>query len=892
MLDWNQEFCVKLVLCFVHLLWQGLIIGAAFAILMGVLRNRSPQSRHACGLICLLIFALCVPVTYLTISDTVFPAPEVLTASGQTVPIVQPPAQETLPLAIETRPVINTGTSEELAPSEKPGLTVAKRPWDFRRAAPLLIAAYFVGVLFFASRLACGVYLSRVYRRLATPVTQPELIASIEKVTRQIGLTLQPPVMWCQQVGVPSVVGIMRPAVLLPLACLTQLKPEQLEQILFHELTHIRRYDHLFNLAQNTLEAVLFFHPVVWLISKRVRLEREFCCDAAVVAAGSHADEYANLLIDVAEIAKTVPTRVNPIAVSATGRESILGIRIERIMGFNRRPKDRLFETGSLITTAIVLGLFCLLAFQVPSIAEPAADRPASQEKNTVEKIAVTNAPKTETEVEQPKPAAPDEIVGIVIDEAGKPIEGVLVDAWTWWKGTETKTNKQGVFRLKPKSDGGRAEVRISKPGYSPHYIFQQACGGDILTVMLNNKTYIEGQLFDPSGKPVPDATVQGLQGPKQGNGVLIKEVKTATMTDAAGRYRMYVFPDTYEMRVSVPGVGVARVPNIVVDKNQAKSLDLQLKQGVRFEARVIDADTGKPVEQVVLWSWQNRSVFGKSDADGRIVIEGMLPGEYSFQVGYGKSQKINGVTGYFHGILGRWWSSDAVKEWQHKTIQQNGWQRNFDDLTFDLSIGMAPVTIVVEKGVEFSGKVLDPDGNPVAGATVAPAKSGSGNSLTGDTRYSVTTKDDGSYRVVMPAGNRFEYNLIAHDGKYQQWRNWANGVSQPVHSSPNEKFDHFNLTLTRPCTVKGRVVSASGRSVKGLRVGAQAADLLVNRYYDPTTKTNADGIFELKFIRPGENYIRVEPFHFIATSGLPGTWEKVNLKSGETYEDIELVIE
>lgn len=172
MLDWNQEFCVKLVLCFVHLLWQGLIIGAAFAILMGVLRNRSPQSRHACGLICLLIFALCVPVTYLTTSDTVSLAPEVLAASSQTIPIVQPPAQETLPLATEASPVVNTGTLKGQATSEKSGLAVAKRSWDFRRAAPLLIAAYFVGVLFFAARLACGVYLSRVYRRLATPVTQ------------------------------------------------------------------------------------------------------------------------------------------------------------------------------------------------------------------------------------------------------------------------------------------------------------------------------------------------------------------------------------------------------------------------------------------------------------------------------------------------------------------------------------------------------------------------------------------------------------------------------------------------------------------------------------------------------------------------------------------------
>ena len=158
--------------------------------------------------------------------------------------------------------------------------------------------------------------------------------------------------------------------------------------------------------------------------------------------------------------------------------------------------------------------------------------------------------------------------------------------------------------------------------------------------------------------------------------------------------------------------------------------------------------------------------------------------------------------------------------------------------MTFDLSLGMKPVTIEVEKGAVFSGHVYDPDGNPVFGATVAPALTGSGNSLTGDTRYSVKTASDGSYRVVMPAGNSVTYNLVAHDGTYNRWRKWANGVSEPVKSSPNQRFENFDFKLTRGVWISGRVTDkATGEAVVPARLA-----------YIPSQKNSLDaGLPEFK---------------------------------------------
>jgi hypothetical protein len=186
------------------------------------------------------------------------------------------------------------------------------------------------------------------------------------------------------------------------------------------------------------------------------------------------------------------------------------------------------------------------------------------------------------------------------------------------------------------------------------------------------------------------------------------------------------------------------------------------------------------------------------------------------------------------------------------------------------------------------TGKVLDPDGKPVAGATVAPALTGTGNSLTGDTRFSVKTDKDGGFRVVLPASGDREYNLIAHDGEYQQWRTWANGVRPPFRTRPGEAIDGVELRLDRPAVVRGRVTDAKGQPIAGREVRASAADRLENRYYDPTATTAADGTYELKFVRPGEQFIQVAPFWLDARQAPEGTSRTETLAAGEAKAGVD----
>ena len=82
---------------------------------------------------------------------------------------------------------------------------------------------------------------------------------------------------------VPLVVGQMRPAILVPIGFLSGLPAEQVELLLMHELAHIRRADYAINILQAFAESVMFYNPAVWWISNRIRIEREHCCDDAVV---------------------------------------------------------------------------------------------------------------------------------------------------------------------------------------------------------------------------------------------------------------------------------------------------------------------------------------------------------------------------------------------------------------------------------------------------------------------------------------------------------------------------------------------------------------------------------------------------------------------------------
>ena len=129
-------------------------------------------------------------------------------------------------------------------------------------------------------------------------------------MARRLGIRRAVQLMESSLTDVPGVVGWFSPVILFPVGALAGLGPGQVQLIITHELAHVRRHDYLLNLIQTGVETLFFYHPGVWWLSRRIRLEREHCCDDIVVAEFTDRRLYAEALAEIERLrsgARSVP---------------------------------------------------------------------------------------------------------------------------------------------------------------------------------------------------------------------------------------------------------------------------------------------------------------------------------------------------------------------------------------------------------------------------------------------------------------------------------------------------------------------------------------------------------------------------------------------------------
>jgi TonB family protein len=167
-------------------------------------------------------------------------------------------------------------------------------------ALPWLVLAWGLGVA------SLGLRVARQWRRLRVLVRAAEALpawhARAEQLGRRLGLRRAIHVLASVRIASPTLVGWLRPVVVLPVAMLAQMPAHQVDLILAHELAHLKRFDHLANLFQVVLETLFFYHPVVHWIARDARNERELCCDAlALRVSGGQRRDFVEALAGLAE---------------------------------------------------------------------------------------------------------------------------------------------------------------------------------------------------------------------------------------------------------------------------------------------------------------------------------------------------------------------------------------------------------------------------------------------------------------------------------------------------------------------------------------------------------------------------------------------------------------
>jgi hypothetical protein len=154
----------------------------------------------------------------------------------------------------------------------------------------------------------------------------------------------------------PGVVGVFRPVLLLPAGIERHLDADQLQSILLHEMTHVRRQDNLTAFAHMLVEALFWFYPLVWWIGGRLLREREAACDEAVITAGCSPGAYAEGILKVCRFYLQ-----SPLACAAGVAGADLKRRIEAIMTPRRLHSLGAVGTSLISSVALVLLLLPVL---------------------------------------------------------------------------------------------------------------------------------------------------------------------------------------------------------------------------------------------------------------------------------------------------------------------------------------------------------------------------------------------------------------------------------------------------------------------------------------------------------------------------------------------------
>jgi len=184
------------------------------------------------------------------------------------------------------------------------------------------------------ARVAVGMWQLRRLRRNCTEFPLMHLDPSIRAMLQEFQQYRRVSLCLSDQVQVPTAIGFSEPAVVVPEWLLNEVDTPELKQVLFHELTHLRRRDDWTNLIQKIVKALLFFHPSAWWIESRLSLEREMACDDAVLARTLNAYDYAQCLTRMAE--KSFLRRQVIMAQAAVNRMRQLSLRVAQILDANR----------------------------------------------------------------------------------------------------------------------------------------------------------------------------------------------------------------------------------------------------------------------------------------------------------------------------------------------------------------------------------------------------------------------------------------------------------------------------------------------------------------------------------------------------------------------------
>jgi beta-lactamase regulating signal transducer with metallopeptidase domain len=328
-----------------------------------LLRQASAATRHLiwtsaiAGVLALPFLTFLVPawnVPVVSIAATADAPLEPITsiASSSVAPTQTGAAQNTTPLPAPA-------ASIAVARADAAGITEALSSLVNGRDV-IAIAWLFFAVVMLA-RLAVANARVSSWHRSSRPVEDGRWHTLLRRLTREYGIERPVVLLEHGQTDVPVTWGIVYPVILLP-ASAEDWDEEQRVAVLTHELAHVKRFDALSQLLGQLALALLWFHPMVWMAVRRMRLEREHACDDFVLIAGARASRYADDLLSFAR-RLTRPTAPAAAALAMARRSELEGRLLAILDPAMKRTAVRRARVA-LLTLAVMVLATPLAAFR------------------------------------------------------------------------------------------------------------------------------------------------------------------------------------------------------------------------------------------------------------------------------------------------------------------------------------------------------------------------------------------------------------------------------------------------------------------------------------------------------------------------------------------------
>ena len=373
------------------MLFKGTVLLLAIAALAAVARRASAALRHlvwSAGIVAVLVLPLLSVALPWRLA--VLPAP---VSSEAPSPAAPAPGGATVPDDRAGSPLVQ-------APAVSPtaGDAATATPSAFRRvvsAVPLasLLAAVWLGVaLVLLARLALGAaVLARLVRR-AAPLDTPDWTRPLMEAADRLALPRLPRLLMSERLPMPFACGIARPTIVLPAAA-ADWDDRRRRAVLCHELAHVRRSDLALNALGQLACALWWFHPLVWIAARRLRIESERACDDLVLGVGTRASEYADHLLHI--VCGAARARTPAVALPMAQRHEFEG----RMLAILERGARRNPPAPRHAAAFVALGM----AFVVPlAVAERAAEA-----ERAIEADGTVETPTAAATAARPEPRPP-----------------------------------------------------------------------------------------------------------------------------------------------------------------------------------------------------------------------------------------------------------------------------------------------------------------------------------------------------------------------------------------------------------------------------------------------------------------------------------------------------